>query len=233
MNILNRVFKRCICTAAVVLACGFSTFAQGITTANEFFKTVSEKYATYKDYQAKVEIMVGSTSMSASVIYMAPDKMRMDFTNPAEQTIVYDGKTLICYLPDSASVLTQDATGAGGSSANAANAATPEGLALLRRYYTVSYEKGQEAVPLEDDSDEMVVKLILWRRSTSESFKNIKLAIDPETLRIRRIVATTPGGVVYQFDFKDYEINQGLTDKRFQYDIPSGANSYDNFLMSE
>lgn len=222
---IKRFMKKGLCIAALAVSCGISAFAQGIITANEFFKAVSDKYATFKDYQAVVDIKIGNTPMAANVLYLAPDKMRMDFSNPAQQTIVYDGKKLICYLPESASVLTQDSTGA--------NPTTSEGLSLLRRYYTVSYEKGQAAVALEDGSDEMVIKLILWRRTGSESFRNIKMAIDPETKLIRRIIATTPGGVVYQFDFRGYEINQGLTAKRFEYDIPSGANNYDNFLFSE
>lgn len=222
---INRFMKKTLCVAALVVSCGISAFAQGITTANEFFKAVSDKYATFKDYSASVDIKIGNTPMAASVLYLSPDKMRMDFSNPANQTIVYDGKRLVCYLPDSASVLTQDSTGA--------NPTTSEGLSLLRRYYTISYEKGQEKVPLEDGSDEMVIKLILWRRTGSESFRSIKMAIDPDTKLIRRIIATTPGGVVYQFDFKAYEINQGLTAKRFEYDIPSGANNYDNFLFSD
>ena len=217
--------KKGLCVAALIFTAGISAFAQGITTANEFFKAVSDKYATFKDYQAVVDIKIGNTPMAATVTYIAPDKMRMDYTNPANQTIVYDGKKLICYLPESASVLTQDATGA--------NPTTSEGLSLLRRYYTVSYEKGQGKVPLDEGSDEMVIKLILWRRTASESFRNIKMSIDPDTKLIRRIVATTPGGVVYQFDFKNYEINQGLTAKRFEYDIPSGANNYDNFLFAD
>ena len=79
----------------------------------------------------------------------------------------------------------------------------------------------------------MVVKLILWRRSASESFRYLKMSVNPTTKLIRRIIAVTPGGTTYQFDFKNYEINQGLTEKRFQNDIPSGANSIDNFLYSE
>ncbi|MCR5613868.1 LolA family protein [Treponema sp.] len=217
--------KKCFLTIALAAICSISAFSQGITTANEFFKAVSDKYATFKDYQASVDITIDKKEMSATILYMAPDKMRMDFTVPAQQTIVYDGKKLICYLPDSASVLTQDAADA--------NPTTSEGLSLLRRYYSVSYEKGQTAVPLDENSDEKVVKLILWRRSSSESFRYIKIAIDPDTKLIRRIIAVTPSGVVYQFDFKNYDINQGLSEKRFQYDIPSGANNYDNFLFSD
>ena len=200
-------------------------FAQNITTASAYFKSISEYYGTIKDYEVDFEIKVDRTESAGTISYKAPDLLRMDYTNPANQTIVYDGKKLICYLPESASVLTQDATGA--------NPTTSEGLSLLRRYYTVSYEKGQGKVPLDEGSDEMVIKLILWRRTASESFRNIKMSIDPDTKLIRRIVATTPGGVVYQFDFKNYEINQGLTAKRFEYDIPSGANNYDNFLFAD
>ena len=120
--------------AAVMAAfCGFAGFSQGITTANEFFKEVSDKYASFKDYSATVDITVDKKDMSATVLYLAPDKMRMDFSEPASQTIVYDGKKLICYLPENTSVLTQE-------SANT-NPATAEGLSLLRRYYSVSYEE--------------------------------------------------------------------------------------------
>ena len=59
------------------------------------------------------------------------------------------------------------------------------------------------------------------------------MAINPDTKLIRRIIAVTPNGIIYQFDFKNYEINQGITEKRFQYDIPAGANNYDNFLFSD
>ncbi|MBP5402266.1 MAG: outer membrane lipoprotein carrier protein LolA [Treponema sp.] len=221
----NTIAKRYISVGIVLLVCAFSGLSQGITTANEFFKEVSDKYASFKDYSASVDIIVDKKDMSATVLYLAPDKMRMDFTEPASQTIVYDGKKLICYLPENASVLTQE-------SANT-NPATAEGLSLLRRYYSVSYEESQSVVPLEEGSDEMVVKLILWRRSASESFRYLKMSVNPTTKLIRRIIAVTPGGTTYQFDFKNYEINQGLTEKRFQYDIPSGANSIDNFLYSE
>lgn len=222
---LNCTMKKHFFAAVMAAFCGFAGFSQGITTANEFFKEVSDKYASFKDYSATVDITVDKKDMSATVLYLAPDKMRMDFSEPASQTIVYDGKKLICYLPENTSVLTQE-------SANT-NPATAEGLSLLRRYYSVSYEESQAVVPLEEGSDEKVVKLIFWRRTASESFRYLKISVDPNTKLIRRIVAVTPGGTTYQFDFKNYEINQGITEKRFQYDIPSGANSIDNFLYSD
>lgn len=207
---------------------------EAIITANEYFKSVSEKYGTVKDYQANVDIVVNKENMQAELTYLSPDKVRFDFSRPDNQVIVFNGETLTIYLPGSAAVLTQNANaGDAGGGAKAANLATSEGLSLMRRYYSVSYETSQEAVPLEEGSEEMVVRLVLWRRTTAEAFRYIKLSINPDTKMIRRVEAVTPSNITYMMTFSDYEVNQGLTAQRFSYDIPSAANVYDNFMFSE
>ena len=101
------------------------------------------------------------------------------------------------------------------------------------RYYAVAYEVGPEAVPLNEGSDEMVVKLVLSRRNTSEAFRFIRVAILPDSKLIRRIEAVTPQGETFSFNFTNYVINSGISDQRFIYDPPSSANYYNNFLFSE
>lgn len=207
-------------------------FAEPIITANEYFKSVSEEYGKIKDYQANANITIDKEDMKAKITYLQPDKVRFDFSKPEEQVIVFNGETLTIYLPGHQAVLTQNANAEDSDAkGNAANLATSEGLTLMRRYYTVSYETSQEAVPLDEDSDEKVVRLVLWRRTTSEAFRYIKLSITPKTKLIRRVEAVTPSDITYKIDFSDYEINQGLTAQRFSYDIPSAANSYDNFMF--
>lgn len=219
--------------AAAILSAG--VFAQGpetIITANEYFKSVSEEYGKIKDYQANANITIDKEDMKAKITYLQPDKVRFDFSKPEDQVIVFNGETLTIYLPEHQAVLTQNANAEDSDAkGNAANLATSEGLSLMRRYYTVSYETSQEAVPLDEGSDEKVVRLVLWRRTTSEAFRYIKLSITPKTKLIRRVEAVTPSDVTYKIDFSDYEINQGLTAQRFSYDIPSAANSYDNFMF--
>ncbi len=212
-----------------IFAAAFSQ--EAIITANEYFKSVSEKYGTIKDYLANVDIVVDKENMQAELTYLSPDKVRFDFSRPNNQVIVFNGETLTIYLPGSAAVLTQSANS--GDGAKAANLATSEGLALMRRYYSVSYETSQEAVPLEEGSEEMIVRLVLWRRTTAEAFRYIKLSVNPETKMIRRVEAVTPNNVTYMMTFSDYEVNQGLSAQRFSYDIPSAANVYDNFMFSE
>lgn len=238
---MNLSFKKSLFIAITTAFFSAAIFAQGsetIITANEYFKSVSEEYGKIKDYQANANILIDKEEMKAKITYLQPDKVRFDFSKPENQVIVFNGETLTIYLPGHQAVLTQNANSDDSDAkGNAANLATSEGLSLMRRYYTVSYETSQEAVPLDEDkeagtaSDEKVIRLVLWRRTTSEAFRYIKLSITPKTKLIRRIEAVTPSDVTYKIDFSDYEINQGLTAQRFSYDIPSAANSYDNFMF--
>lgn len=206
-----------------------SLFAQSITTASAYFKTISEYYSTLKDYEANFEIKIEKQETAGRLSFKAPDLLRLDYTNPEEQVICYNGDTLTIYLPDSDAVLQQTITEDIGAEA----LTTPQGLSLLSRYYTVAYETGQNAEPLEDGSDEMVIKFILTRKSAAEAFRYINIAVSEQTKLIRRMEAVTPKGEVIMFDFYDYVLNQDITDQRFIYDAPSSANNYNNFLFSE
>ena len=207
-------------------------FAQNITTASAYFKTISEYYGTIKDYEVDFEIKIEKNESRGKLSFKAPNLLRMDYTNPEEQVICFNGDMLTIYIKEPAeAVLQQQVTP--GSAGNATNLSTPQGLSLMSRYSTVAYETGQNAEPLEEGSDEMVVKLILTRKSASEAFRYIKLAINNDTKLIRRIEAVTPKGEEFVFDFFDYVLNQNLSEQRFVYDAPSSANNYNNFLFTE
>lgn len=214
---------------SMFLVMGTSVFAQNITTASAYFKSVSEYYGTLKDYEVDFEIKMDKQETAGVLSFKAPDLLRMDYTNPEEQVIVFNGENLVIYLPKSSAVLQQQVNPSG----NATSIATAQGLGLLSRYYTVAYETGQNAEPLEEGSDEMVVKFILSRKNASEAFKFIKIYINPNTKLIRRINAVTPNNEEFFLDFFDYKLNQNITDQRFIYDPPSSANNYNNFLFTE
>lgn len=205
--------------------------AQSITTASAYFENISKFYGTIKDYEVDFEIVMDKKETSGKLSYKAPDLIRMDYTNPQEQVIVFNGDTLTIYLPEQAAVLQQSVQASG--STNTASLTTPQGLSLMNRYYTVAYETGQAPEPLEEGSDEMVVKFILTRKSASEAFRYIKIAVNPDTKLIRHMEAVTPKGEEFVFDFYSYVLNQNITDQRFIYDAPSSANNYNNFLFSE
>jgi outer membrane lipoprotein-sorting protein len=211
-----------------LLSIASSVFAQNqILTAAAFFKNVSDFYGTIRDYEAVMDISSGRISMSGQVSYKKPELLRIDFTTPRNQVIVYNGDMLTIYLPGSAATLSQAGSGNSGASL-----ATAQGLGLMSRYYSIAYETGPEPVPLETGSGEMVVKLLLSRKNVTEEFRTIKLSIAPESLLIRRVEAAAQSEV-FVFSFSSYRLNQGIPDQRFIYNPPASANDYNNFLFSE
>ncbi|MBQ8679639.1 MULTISPECIES: outer-membrane lipoprotein carrier protein LolA [unclassified Treponema] len=224
---MKKIISVCVLLATLTIA----MFSQGILTASAFFKSVSENYSTIKDYEADVDIKAGRSAMKGHVSYKNPNLLRIDFSDPKDQVVCFNGNLLTIYLPDQQVILNQSVDNSSGG--NGANLATAQGLTLLSRYYSPAYETGPEPVLLDDDSEEMVVNLILRRRNTSEAFTTIRLSVASSSMLIRRIIATTPQGEEFTFDFKNYQLNTGISDQRFIYDAPTSANNYNNFLFSE
>jgi len=203
--------------------------AQDIITASQFFDQVAERYAQVEDYQAKIRITSGKDTMVGTIAFKSPSLLRVDFTEPADQVIAFDGQTLTVYIPGYRAILSQSATGKAG--AGSASLASREGLKMMKRNYGVAFEKDPTPVPLEDAAGETAVLLVLTRSTVSEGFKTIKLYVNPESKLIRRMEGWTLGGDKIGFDFTGMTINAGIPASRFLYDSPASANVYNNFLF--
>jgi len=203
--------------------------AQNILTADQFFRQVSENYASIRDYEAAVQVHSSRSTMTGSVIYKSPSFMRMDFSQPARQVVIYNGEELLIYVPEFNAVLRQ-VTSTSGASASAI--ATSDGLRMLSRSYNITYVTGPVPEPLDEGSGEMVINLILTRKTVADGFRTIHLSIDPERLLIRRMRGVTLSNEVITLDFTSIKTNVGLTDARFIYEYPASANSYNNFLFN-
>ena len=89
-------------TASVFIALSsVGVFAQEITTARDFFKDLSAKYSEIKDYEADVNITIGKSEMTGRISYKRPEMLRIDFSDPAEQVVLFNGNDLTIYLPGS------------------------------------------------------------------------------------------------------------------------------------
>jgi outer membrane lipoprotein-sorting protein len=207
----------------------FSLNAQEIVTAGRYLEMVSERYSSIRDYQARIAIQSGSSQMYGNVSHLGPNFLRIDFTTPAEQVIVYNGESLMVYIPGDRAILNQNV----GNQGEGAGIATSRGLTLLRRNYIPAFVVGPEPVPLEEGSGERVVKLRLARRSASEGFREIILDVDPETRLIRRVTGRTVNEAIVRFDFSDIRVNQGIPEYRFVFDAPPAANMFNNFLFKD
>jgi outer membrane lipoprotein-sorting protein len=218
---------------AAFLSAGGLALAQEIVTAERYLQSVSDSYGGIRDYEARVAIRADSTDMRGNLSFLSPSFLRIDFTEPTEQVIVFNGELLTVYLPRQRVVLNQNITPSRRSGAAGASLASAQGLILLRRNYIPSFVSGPSPVPLEDGSTEEVVKLRLTRRFISEGFREIILSVNPETLFIRRMEGVTIADGRLRFDFMDVKTNQGIPEGRFIYDSPASANLYNNFLFRD
>jgi outer membrane lipoprotein-sorting protein len=223
--------KRCIFLLLLLGLNISSLFGQEIITAEKYLEMVSETYGLVRDYEAHIVIRSGNTEMIGNVSHLTPSFLRIDFTKPAEQVIVFNGEELTIYLPEFRAVLSQNINQSRKTSG--AGLATAQGLVMLRRNYVPSFVTGPNPEPLESNSRERVVKLRLTRRQISEGFREIILSINPDTKLIRRIDGRTIAEGDLRFDFTSIKINQGIPELRFFYDSPASANMYHNFLFRD
>jgi outer membrane lipoprotein-sorting protein len=208
-------------------------YGQEIITAEKYLEMVSEHYSTIRDYEANIAIRSGNNDMIGTVNHLSPSFLRIDFTRPAEQVIVFNGELLTVYLPEFRAVLNQSINQSRRTGASGAGMASAQGLTMLRRNYVPSYDTGPVPVQLENNSKERVVKLRLTRRSFAEGFREIVISINPDTKLIRRIEGRTIADGEVRFDFTNIRINQGIPEQRFIYTAPPSANMYNNFLFKD
>lgn len=199
--------------------------AQDILTANEFFDTVAANYATIEDYIADYTWTAESGQMVGTLTYKRPNRVRIDFTTPADQVLVSNGRLLMVYVPGFNVVLQQELRPGGGSG----DLATAEGLVLMRRSYDIAYLEGPEPVPLDEDSDVFVTKLRLDRKQVTEGFRELVLSVDDSGF-IRRIEGTTIDWEEVSMDLENIRINQRVSDQLFEEDPDPSASVDENFL---
>lgn len=204
--------------------------ADDILTADQFFSQISDRYAQINDYEARIQITAGKNApMIGTIAYKSPSLLRIDFVQPPDQVIAYDGQQLQVYIPSLHAILAQTSTGKSG--AGGASLASKDGLKMMHRSYSVAYETGPNAVALDQGSMEFVVRLVLTRKNVTDGFKTIKLSVSPDTKLIRRIEGWTLSNDYFVFDFTGIKTNQNLPDTKFIYDSPASANVYNNFLF--
>jgi len=211
-----------------LLLCPHALPAQEIMTAESFFDEISDRYGKLQDYTARISIAKGEETMKGRLSYKTPNRLRIDFTDPAEQVLVPDGEELQVYIPRYEVILLQKLKRR--SQAALANMVSAQGLNLLKKGYSVAYLIGPDWVALEEGSREMVKKLRLSSRSTSEGFRQVIMAVGRNGL-IRRVTGGTLNYEEFVMDLTDVVVNQNIPDTRFDYDAPAYANVYQNFLF--
>lgn len=230
-NIMS-IAKRILFSISILFFAAFTLSAQELVTAVSFFERISGQYGDVFDYEAEIAITQGTgdsaVTSSGVIYYKSPNLLRIDFTEPEEQVISVTGEDLMIYLPSQVVVMTQKLKR--HTDASLAAMVSSQGLDLLKKGYSIGYLDGPDPVPLDEESNELVTKLMLEWRTTEQGFRQIEMSIGKDNM-IRRMKAVTPEMEEVQFDFTGIETNQNIPDIRFDYEAPASAYEIKNFLF--
>ncbi|MDA3810161.1 MAG: outer-membrane lipoprotein carrier protein LolA [Spirochaetaceae bacterium] len=224
---MKRVMQKAILISAMLIIPILNLWAQ--ETAEKFFNSVSDEYGDVTDYKAYVTITKGNNVSSGVLNYKTPNKLRIDFDSPKDQVLVVNNELLELYIPDFRVSFKQKLKK--HNSATLASMVSGQGLDLLKRNYRMGYLVGPDPVALDDESEEMVVKLKLTWNSQTEGFRELEMSINPADKTIRRIIGVTGSFETIRFDFEDIDTLTKIPDMLFEYDAPSEGNSIENFLF--
>ncbi|RDG34425.1 outer membrane lipoprotein carrier protein LolA [Oceanispirochaeta sp. M1] len=197
-------------------------------TAEKYFDRISDYYGSIRDYEGDLVITRGDMEQVAHISYKNPNKMRLDFSVPEGQVLNVNDENLELYIPEYRVSFVQPLKNR--SDSTLAGMANSQGLELMKRNYSIGYVTDPDPVPLDEGSEEMVVKLKLHWRSSSEGFRELYIAIGQNNL-IRRIEGVTTSMESIIFDFTNLQTNKDIPDARFDYKSPPEGNSIENFLF--
>ena len=179
-----------------------------------------------KDYEAAISITQGKSVSHGKLSYKSPIYLRIDFDDPPKQVLNFDGEKLTFYSPANEVILEQRYKKKSPSQVE--GLMSSQGLGIMQRNYSIAYLSGPTAVPLEDGSKEMVVKLKLSSRG-GHGYTQMILSVRDSL--IRRVEGTQSSGDKVVMDFTNIRINQGVPDSRFVYDAPPYANVIQDWLF--
>ena len=222
---INKIFTISISLLVLVF---LQVYAQDILTAGQFFDTLSAKYGSIEDYEARITIVTDEASMEGILFYKSPNLLRINFSKPQEQVISVYNDVLTLHIPDQNVVMQQ--TLKKHSNAALAAMASKQGLELLKKGYSIAFLKGPDPVPLDEGSEELVTNLKLVWRQTDEGYRQIEMSIGTDGM-IRRMKGITVNYDTFQFDFTEIRINQSIPESRFDYKVPPSAYTMNNFLF--
>jgi outer membrane lipoprotein carrier protein len=157
-----------------------------------------------------------TTTGRGRLLYKAPDRFRIAYSDPAGDLVVHDGTNVWIYLPSTqpGQVIRQSAAATG-----VRNPLTY--LRDLRGRFTAR-EAGVETV-----SGRPADKLVLSPSAPDAGFTEIVVWVDRGTALLRRVRTTSEDGLVTTYTFTTLERNVALDDGPFRFRPPRGIEVYD------
>jgi len=206
---------------AAFLATPHAATAQDATpSAEALARSLQTRYADVRDFSADFThtyeggLLRKKTTERGSVLIKKPGRMRWTYTSPEQKLFVSDGRKIYAYVPADKQVTV-------GAMPSDDRASSPMlfllGKGNLAEDFTVSHAERLPGQP----ADSYALKLV--PRTRVPEYEWLTLVVSRDGLKLQALVAKDAQTGTSMFTFTNLKENVGLSDDRFTFTIPRGA----------
>ena len=196
-----------------------------IVSVNDIKKRMSERFESINDYTADFDWVNGDVHYFGKIKYKKPDRILLDFEEPADQLIVSNGHLLYIYIPYLKVVVQQLLT---EDTESAILTTTSEaGLSKLFDEYSFSFYNTSILQPFRNTQ---AYHFRLHQKTPKVGFKEIYLWVSAEGL-ILQSNGNSPNGRNVSLIFSNIQLNTELPDYIFDFEVPADAQIIRNIIV--
>jgi outer membrane lipoprotein carrier protein len=193
-----------------------SAATEALVSLDTILKGVEQRYAGTgftADFRqtSTIKAMDITDTAAGKVLIKRPEKMRWEYTQPDEQTIVTDGQTLWMYRPEDQQVMVGQAPSFFGDGKGASFLTDMQGL---RRNF---------AVTLEESQNDDVFRLKMLPHKANVDIAAILISVAKETFEVVEIITLNAYEDETLIKLENYDYAPSLSDDLFRFEVPEGV----------
>jgi outer membrane lipoprotein carrier protein len=181
-------------------------------------ENVSKRYDELNDFSAGLWLIITSAYIEQETVYKGrlysrkPNRFRIEYYYPSDQTVVFDGSTIYFYNPATNQVVIYPVEGITGDE-------TVESV----------FEAAESRYDFEDagevtlSGEYKTYKLKMTAKSPSATYSTVWAWVDADGWVARRVDLYDYDGNVTSYRLFDFKFNQGYGAGKFTFEIPEGA----------
>lgn len=213
---MNYFLKRSIGLGLLIL----TATPAAAKTDQEIIDAIQSKYDTTKTFKARfvqksyLKVMDQTQVAKGEVIIKKPGKMKWDYNAPDPQVLVSNNKSLWLYLPEESQVTRMQVDSIYSSN-------TPALFLSGQGKLTESFNIGK----ITREEGNVVVELL--PKKEDQGLEKLVLYADQNTFQIVGSKVYDKLGNQTEMMFNQIENNPGISDSKFQFDVPPGVELID------
>jgi outer membrane lipoprotein carrier protein len=181
---------------------------------------IQKRYEEIEDFhadftqEATVKALNTVQKSDGEVWFKKPGKMRWNYYEPYKDQIVSDGRTLWFYNEEEKQVIESPLNQVSDTETTST---LLSGLGKIKELYRTSFSESGE---FEADGSYLID---LKPKEEGEDYNKVTLSINKNTMMVNTLYLYDPFGNLTKVLLKNIEIDKGVSDSLFNFEVPSGV----------